>query len=241
MASLTIAATSVTVPAQVPEITPDGVPGAHALTASYTGAQLAAWPEGYGGDSCAAADGATVSTDASGNLDLHTTGGTGSCAAVQSAGFTFGNGVVEVRYDAPAAQGLLADWPAVWERGSNWPSDGEIDGFEGSSGHDYSSYWYASDTAGDPANASTCTDQCGESVNVGPASAAPGPGWHVTDIVAAAGRVSVYNDGRLYATFAGGFVTGKPMQLVLNITEGSDGLQPGTPADLLVSYVRVFS
>ena len=64
--------------------------------------------------------GGVARSDASGIL---TTNGT----------FSFTYGYMEARIWLPGS-GSIADWPAFWADGQNWPTDGEIDILEGLGG-----------------------------------------------------------------------------------------------------------
>ena len=52
-----------------------------------------------------------------------------------SGGFQFTYGVVEALvYIPPSASSAIANWPAVWTDGQDWPADGEDDILEGLGG-----------------------------------------------------------------------------------------------------------
>jgi hypothetical protein len=209
---------------------------------TYSPAQLATWTQAsrYGGASCSAANGATVHATST-VLQLTTTGQAGSCAVVASP-FTVptNSGTVEVRAFLPPnpSWAQFADWPAIWLRGANWPVNGELDALEGLTGYDYATYWYQG--ASGPEKASTCTDQCGESIDVFPVSAPAVPGWVTIDVAFSPHSATVSYNGRLFATFSGSYVTGQPMQIVADLTSGPDG-GAAVPATMQVAYIRLVS
>ena len=60
--------------------------------------------------------------------------------------FAFTHGYIEARVWMPGT-GSIADWPAVWAVGHNWPAGGELDVVEGLGGH---ACWHFHDPSGAP-------------------------------------------------------------------------------------------
>jgi len=119
----------------------------------------------------------------------------------------------------PTAGGAIADWPAFWADGQNWPADGEIDVLEGLGGQACAHFH-------DPAGAEgTC---------------APGAfagGWHTFGANWEPGSVTYYYDGVKVWTDTSG-ITSVPMYLILNLAIAPG--QPAAAASMGVAYVRVW-
>lgn len=197
---------------------------------------------------CSRPNGATVTVPASGtfagDLDLYSTGKKDSCALAASKD-AYTEGVTEYRIDVPANGSNISLWPAAWMAGDDWPANGEIDGYEGNQGTDYSSYYYG------PSESAVYGQTTGypwsgggyQTVNVGGVKAGPGPGWHTIDIARTKTAVYVYNDGALYATFQ---TNGKsvvdgdmPEHILLDITnDNGDNGYGRAPSHMYVQYVR---
>ena len=131
----------------------------------------------------------------------------------------FTQGAFEARIYLPAApDGGVADWPAFWTDGQNWPTDGEMDVMEGLSG--LTCFHYHS-SAGAPG---ACADT--------------GPGWHTFGAEWEGDTVTYYYDGRdVGSTRTSG--TDAPQYLVLNNAVGAVG-GVNQADDMLVDYVRVW-
>jgi beta-glucanase (GH16 family) len=181
-----------------------------------------------------------------GNLNLHSSGANGSCAVV--AGTTsYLYGVFEYRINVPTYKGLIANWPAAWLVGGAWdaPSYQELDAFEGSIGHDSASYWTGSGApAGDDVTGYTTNGSIDAYGMHGVGIPALGPaitfGWNTVDVVWSPTGFSVYANGKRYAQMPASEAT--PMKIVLDNTEGPNGLQPaGHASDFQVAYARVWS
>lgn len=133
--------------------------------------------------------------------------------------FTYG--AFEARIYSPASGTQIADWPAFWTNGQNWPTDGEMDIFEGLSGR--ACYHFHSDAGG-------------------PGRCASGDftGWHTYGAEWTSDAVTFYYDGKQVGQITSG-ITSKPMFLILNygISEEHGGPLV-TPADMMVDYVRVW-
>lgn len=129
-------------------------------------------------------------------------------------------GYLEAKVWLPSVSGQIADWPAVWAVGSNWPTGGEIDLMEGLDGQ---ACWHFHSPLGGPG---------------GCASANYTVGWHTFGADWEPGSVTWYYDGQAVGTVTSG-VTNSPMQLILNIA-----IEPGdpvlAPATMRVAYVRVW-
>lgn len=237
-----------TTPAPVPVA---GSSSAGALLFNYRGSDIMAnWATGttaiseWEPGSCSAPNGATVSVNIDGYLDLHSTGKNGSCAlAASKAAYT--EGVTEYSIDVPANGSKVSLWPAAWMAGDSWPTRGETDAYEGQAGTDYASYYYGASAAAVYGQTTGYAWSGGgySTVNTGGVKAGPGPGWHVVDIVRTKAEVQVYYDGALYATFAtkgGSVVSGDfPQHVLLDITNDTGANGYGTtPSHLYVDYVR---
>ncbi|GAB7187743.1 beta-glucanase GH16 family [Kitasatospora sp. Ki12] len=136
--------------------------------------------------------------------------------------FSFAHGAMEARIDVPAAApGVVANWPAFWSVGADWPAGGENDVMEGLHGRVCS--YFNSDIAS--------TGSCADSDLTG---------WHVFGSDWQPGRVDYYRDGVLVATITAG-VTSAPMWLMVdNAVQPSIGGPTAVPATLQVDYVRVW-
>ncbi len=140
---------------------------------------------------------------------------------VQSDGkaqFTFG--AFEARVNLPAVAGVIANWPAVWTDGQNWPTDGEMDIMEGLTG---SACFHFHDPSGGPGN---CVS--GDFT-----------GWHTFGSDWEPGIVNYYYDGKLVGTIHSG-ITSSPLYLILNYATGTYGGPVVAPATMQVDYMRVW-
>ena len=140
---------------------------------------------------------------------------------VQSSGkYEFTHGVIEARIYVPGSGGKIANWPAFWTDGHNWPADGEIDIFEGLGGE---AAWHYHYNGGGP----------------GGSVAGNFTGWHTYAAKWQAGSISFYYDGKLVGTQSTGVVDAKHF-LILNNAIGEWGGPTSTPATMQVDYVRVW-
>ncbi|MFD7989765.1 family 16 glycosylhydrolase [Kitasatospora indigofera] len=140
---------------------------------------------------------------------------------VQSNGkaqFTYG--AFEARIYLPAAGTTIANWPAFWTDGQNWPTDGEMDIMEGLGGD--ACYHYHSPSGG-------------------PGGCAPGnySGWHTYGAEWKPGSVTYYYDGKQVGQITTG-ISSSPQYLILNNAVSPEGGQIVAPADMQVDYVRVW-
>lgn len=147
---------------------------------------------------------------------------------VSTAGkFTYTYGLLEARVYLPAtAGGQIANWPAVWTDGQNWPVDGEDDVVEGLGGQACAHFHSAADSGGMGAGG-------GSGCSTGRYAA----GWHTFAADWEPGGVTYYYDGRSIGSVTAG-VTSAPMFIVLNYAASSAGGQ--APDTMRVDYVRVW-
>lgn len=180
-------------------------------------------------DACYDTRNAVVSEGA---LHLRLTGASAICkgetrpysgAHVNTMGlFSYSYGAVEYRARVPSVDGAVANWPALWDTGSLWPRDGEIDTLEGLSG-EVCSYWHS--TRVDRGHCPPSGDRAG---------------WHTFGHTWEPGRITWFHDGKPVHTETSGIV-GSPHHLVMQNTQGSFGGPTLVPADLQVDWVRVWS
>ncbi|WP_327319406.1 glycoside hydrolase family 16 protein [Streptomyces sp. NBC_01235] len=133
--------------------------------------------------------------------------------------FTYG--AFESRIYTPASGTQIANWPAFWTDGQNWPTDGEMDVMEGLGG---SACYHFHSSSG------------------GPGGCASGSytGWHTYGAEWKQGSVTFYYDGKQVGQITSG-ITSAPMYLILNNAISSiHGGPTQVPADMMVDYVRVW-
>ena len=136
--------------------------------------------------------------------------------------FAFTHGYIEARVWMPGT-GSIADWPAVWAVGHNWPAGGELDVVEGLGGQ---ACWHFHDPSGAPGG-------CSRRTFAG--------GWHVFGAEWHGGVVTWYYDGtRVGAVTAG--ITNEPMYLILglDVRDASYGGPIQVPETFRIDYVRVW-
>jgi hypothetical protein len=213
---------------------------AGALQLNATPQAMVKWGEGY---SCSG-DVVNAPRVSLGFLDLHATGASNQCEVVSSpAAYLYG--VIEYRIWVQTTGGLISDWPAAWARGGTWdtPSYQEIDAFEGLSGYDQSSYWTGNGVpAGDDVTGYSTggTGNGGGYNSVGIPRGAPVTGaWNTVDIVWSPSSFTVYDNGRVFASIPESEAT--PMNLIVDNTEWTPGLQPGVSSNLYVAWIREWS
>ena len=166
---------------------------------------------------------------ANGELDLTAIAKAESCGGVARSDasgivttngtFSFTYGYMEARIWLPGS-GSIADWPAFWADGQNWPTDGEIDILEGLSGQACAHFH-------NPAG--------------GPGACASGSfagGWHTFAADWEPGSIAYYYDGTMIWQTTSG-ITSAPMYLILNLAL-NDSASNTVPATMRVDYVRVW-
>ncbi len=140
--------------------------------------------------------------------------------------YQFTYGYYEVRAFLPAASnGTIANWPAVWSDGQNWPVDGENDTMEGLSGKACYHFHYAidSNTAGD----------------IGACANGTFTGWHVFASDWEPGSITYYYDGIQVGQITTG-ITSSPHYMILDYTQGSWGGLTSVPAEMQIDYARIW-
>ena len=136
--------------------------------------------------------------------------------------FSFTYGYIEARIWLPAGSHGIADWPAFWADGQDWPTTGEVDAVEGLGGRACAHFH---NPAGGPGACATGTYA---------------GGWHTFAADWEPGSVTYYYDGiRVWKDVSG--VTSAPMYLILDLAVSSTVAPPATvPATMRVDYVRVW-
>ena len=135
-------------------------------------------------------------------------------------GFQYTYGALEARIYLSGDNGKIADWPAFWANGQNWPNTGEDDVLEGLAG---SACWSFHDAQG-------LRNGCIRNF---------GPGWHTFSSDWEPGSLTYYYDGVEVARLTTG-ITSFPMYIVLN-NDVHYNTAAVTEADAMkVQYVRVW-
>lgn len=145
----------------------------------------------------------------------------GMIQSYAKADFTYGYFEALIYLPASGVTNQIANWPAFWTDGHNWPVDGENDILEGLSG---SACYHFHSLSGGPGG---CT-------------AGNFTGWHLYGALWESGRVTYYYDGQVVGSITKG-ITNSPMYLILNYAVGSYGGAFRVPADMLVEYVHVYA
>jgi beta-glucanase (GH16 family) len=136
--------------------------------------------------------------------------------------FEFTYGFMEARIWVPAQGQQIANWPAFWADGQNWPQDGEIDVVEGLRGE---ACWHFHYTGGNPGGCARGTFASG---------------WHTYAADWEPNFITYYYDGRVVGAVRSG-TTSAPMYLILNYATAHAHSGPvKVPATMRVDYVRVW-
>jgi len=139
--------------------------------------------------------------------------------------YSFTYGYAEARIWMPGTSSI-AEWPAFWADGQNWPADGENDIVEGlSNGLAQAHFHYQ--------NASGAAAQDGPLTGSGSYTG----GWHTFGADWEPGSVTYYYDGVKIGSFTTG-VTTSPMYLILDLAVSAGEGVPS--ATMHVDYVRVW-
>ncbi len=135
-------------------------------------------------------------------------------------GFQYTYGVLQARIYLASDNGKIADWPAFWGNGQNWPATGEDDVLEGLAG---SACWSFHNSQG-------LRNGCSHTLR---------PGWHTFASDWEPGSLTYYYDGVKVESLTTG-ITSAPMYIVLNNVV-HENTAPVTEADAMkVQYVRVW-
>jgi beta-glucanase (GH16 family) len=129
---------------------------------------------------------------------------------------------IEARIYIPASSGVVANWPAWWTSGQNWPVTGEIDMAEGLSGAMTANYHSRHDD-----------------FSSGPFSS-PYTGWHVFGVLWTTSYVTYYYDGTQVENYTKG-IASAPNYVILQNAVGGSGGPTLVPADMMVDYVHVYT
>jgi beta-glucanase (GH16 family) len=162
-------------------------------------------------------------SESDGNLNLtvkDTTGGIVSTNPQGGGHFQFTYGYAEARIYLPTLNNKIANWPAWWTDGQNWPSDGEMDIMEGLGG---SACYHFHSTAGGPGGCSTGNYS----------------GWHTYGADWEPGSVTYYYDGEKVGSLTTD-ITSSPMYLILENSTGQYSGPIVKPATMQIDYVRVW-
>ena len=139
--------------------------------------------------------------------------------------YSFTYGYAEARIWMPGTSSI-AEWPAFWADGQNWPANGENDIVEGlSNGLAQAHFHYQ--------NASGAAAQDGPLTGSGSYTG----GWHTFGADWEPGSVTYYYDGVKIGSFTTG-ITASPMYLILDLAVSAGEGVPS--ATMHVDYVRVW-
>ena len=149
--------------------------------------------------------------------------------------FSYTYGFLQARVWLPAVTGepaKIANWPAVWTDGKNWPTDGEDDIVEGINGqacaHFHSAVSPGGIAAGNGTAEVSAVSGCVDETLTG--------GWHTFGADWKPGSVTYYYDGKDIGSVTSG-ITSAPMFVILNYAAGPPYQSPST---MKVDYVRVW-
>lgn len=157
-------------------------------------------------------------------LALTTSGQFGNCAKITSS-TRYGYGIFEARIKAQAGpDGTIANWPAFYLSGPNWPVGGEIDAFEAMGGYDAASFHYGADNS-----------------SLSKRDPVLKPGWNVVDVVWKRQALAVYYNGHKFVEWDSPVITSQPMWITFDNTTGTYGYTTGQPSTMLVDYLRIWT
>ncbi len=223
---------------------PAGMPGNWHLVFDdeFTGGSLdtARWSTGWLGDGITSDVSGTDCDDpnqvsvSDGSLALALVARTETCGGVEQQYATgavntegkesFLYGAFEARIYLPTTSdgSYIANWPAWWADGTNWPDDGEMDILEGLSGVAcYHLRYSATDSRGGCASGNFS-------------------GWHTYGADWENGSVTYYFDGYKVGTESNAGLTPAHQFLVLNYEVHKGSKYTDVPATMRVDYVRVW-
>ena len=149
--------------------------------------------------------------------------------------FSYTYGFLQARVWLPAKTGdpsQVADWPAVWTDGQNWPADGEDDVVEGINGQACAHFH----SGVDPGGVAAADGTADVSAKSGCVNEILTGGWHTFGANWEPGSVTYYYDGKDVGSVTSG-VTSAPMFVILNYAAGAPYQSPST---MKVDYVRVW-
>jgi hypothetical protein len=160
-------------------------------------------------------------------IDLITTGRFNNCAQEMTDGNTFGYGIYEAEMWVQGVPGthLIANWPAFYSVGPDWPAGGELDAMEAMNGQDGMSYHYGRD------NSTVNPDT----------EPAMKPGWNTVDVVYKPHYMAVYYNGKRAWVVPRSVVTDQPVAWHFQSYTGDYGYTTGKPSTLEIRYFRVWS
>lgn len=134
-------------------------------------------------------------------------------------GFEYTYGYIEFRVILPPEGGEIANWPAFWTDGQNWPTDGEDDIMEGLGGK---ACFHFHSPAGGPGN-------CASGQYTG--------GLHYFASDWEPGSVTYYYDDVKVGEITEGITSAPQYIIINNTTSSSNALAPAT---VIVAHVRVW-
>ena len=149
--------------------------------------------------------------------------------------YSYTYGFLQARVWLPGVSGnadKVANWPAVWTDGQNWPTDGEDDIAEGIKGKLCAHFHSEVNPGGTEAADGTADDAAIHGCVTGGLT----NGWHTFGADWEPGSVTYYYDGKDIGSVTTG-VTSAPMFLILNYAAGPPYQAPST---MKVDYVRVW-
>jgi hypothetical protein len=145
-----------------------------------------------------------------------------------SPGFEFGYGYAEAKVYFPGSGSTIYNFPAWWTTGQpNWPVHGENDVAEGLGSLTSNYHW------GPSADSDTKINNSGTTPGTWSNS------WHTYGVLRAAGKNSIYWDGKLVRSYTT-YEKGAPHFLLFNVGAGQGPTKTGATGALKIDYVRVW-